>query len=182
MASLRRAATGSDEFWDAWDIAADCRASMEIKPSGAIGCSVGVAGGQLVVRSVERQLRNLDLRLKADCPWLELMVSVDWRQRHELLRLERPLPCRRCVWRQTPVAGLSNDRRVRRHAANANDGRCCRVQLASRPRHPARASLFFWTVRRGSMGTRIGWVFRYSAARPGRIRRRTRVSSEVAWR
>ena len=34
---------------------------------------------------------RLDLRLRADCPWLELICSVEWQQRHELLRLELPL-------------------------------------------------------------------------------------------
>ena len=34
---------------------------------------------------------RLDLRFRADCPWLELIASVDWRQRHELLRLELDL-------------------------------------------------------------------------------------------
>ena len=34
---------------------------------------------------------RLDLRLKADTPWLELICSIDWRQTHELLRLELPL-------------------------------------------------------------------------------------------
>ena len=34
---------------------------------------------------------RLDLRLKADTPWLELIFGIDWRQTHELLRLELPL-------------------------------------------------------------------------------------------
>ena len=34
---------------------------------------------------------RLDLRLKADTPWLELICSIDWRQTHELLRLDLPL-------------------------------------------------------------------------------------------
>jgi hypothetical protein len=34
---------------------------------------------------------RLDGRLLAGTPWLELVLSVDWRQRHELLRLEVPL-------------------------------------------------------------------------------------------
>ena len=33
----------------------------------------------------------MDLRVAADCRWLELRVSVDWRQRHELLRTGGPL-------------------------------------------------------------------------------------------
>ena len=34
---------------------------------------------------------RLDLRLKADTPWLELICSIDWCQTHELLRLDLPL-------------------------------------------------------------------------------------------
>ncbi|MGE4582763.1 MAG: glycoside hydrolase family 38 C-terminal domain-containing protein, partial [Synechococcus sp.] len=34
---------------------------------------------------------RLDLRLRADCPWVELVASVNWQQRHEVLRLEVPL-------------------------------------------------------------------------------------------
>jgi alpha-mannosidase len=52
--------------------------------------------GPLVAHLVlRRQLgascMRLDLRLKADTPWLELICSIDWRQTHELLRLELPL-------------------------------------------------------------------------------------------
>ena len=82
------------EFWDAWDIAADYREHpLEIKPSGAVQLlESGPLVAQLVVRyQLGSSCMRLDLRLKADCPWLELMVSVDWRQRHELLRLELPL-------------------------------------------------------------------------------------------
>ena len=82
------------EFWDAWDIAADYREHpLGIKPIGAVQL---LESGPLVAHLVVRyqfgvSVMRLDLRLKADCPWIELIVSVDWRQRHELLRLELPL-------------------------------------------------------------------------------------------
>ena len=82
------------EFWDAWDLAADYR-------SQALGvlCTDSLEWldqGPLVAHLVlRRQLgascMRLDLRLKADTPWLELICGIDWRQTHELLRLELPL-------------------------------------------------------------------------------------------
>ena len=42
---------------------------------------------------------RLDMRLQADSPWLELICSIDWSQRHELLRLELPLSPLRCATR-----------------------------------------------------------------------------------
>jgi len=38
-----------------------------------------------------RSALRLDVQLRAACPSLELQLQVDWRQRHELLRLEIPL-------------------------------------------------------------------------------------------
>ena len=37
-----------------------------------------------------RSALRLDVQLRAACPWLELQLQVNWRQRHELLRLEIP--------------------------------------------------------------------------------------------
>lgn len=82
------------EFWDAWDLAADYRS----QPLGVL-CTDSLEWldqGPLVAHVVlRRQLgascMRLDLRLKADTPWLELICGIDWRQTHELLRLELPL-------------------------------------------------------------------------------------------
>jgi Alpha-mannosidase len=40
----------------------------------------------------------VDLQLRADHPWLELICSIDWRQTHELLRLELPLKTTAVRW------------------------------------------------------------------------------------
>ena len=87
------------EFWDAWDLPEDYREhplalqpleSLELLEQGPLltHCCwrfrVGTSPGRL------------DLRVAADCRWLELRVSVHWRQRHELLRLEAPLAQRAC--------------------------------------------------------------------------------------
>jgi alpha-mannosidase len=82
------------EFWDAWDLAADYRSHpLEVQVSGP--CEL-LEHGPLVVHAVQRyrlgsSVMRLDMRLQADCPWLELICSIDWSQRHELLRLELPL-------------------------------------------------------------------------------------------
>ena len=82
------------EFWDAWDLAADYRS----QPLGVVSMESleWLDQGPLVAHLVLRRrlgasCMRLDLRLKADTPWLELICSIDWRQTHELLRLELPL-------------------------------------------------------------------------------------------
>jgi alpha-mannosidase len=82
------------EFWDAWDIAADYR-DHPLPLSWEQGPEL-VEQGPLCVRLVWRgrgggSALRLAVQLRAACPWLELHLSVDWRQRHELLRLEIPL-------------------------------------------------------------------------------------------
>ena len=82
------------EFWDAWDLAEDYR-----EHPMPVECTSGVEfleTGPLLAHAVLRyriglSAFRLDLRLRADCPWLELICSVEWQQRHELLRLELPL-------------------------------------------------------------------------------------------
>ena len=82
------------EFWDAWDIAADYRdhpLPLTWEPHGQVA-----ERGPLCTRLVWRgrcggSALRLDLQLRAASPWLELNLRVDWRQRHELLRLEIPL-------------------------------------------------------------------------------------------
>ena len=82
------------EFWDAWDIAADYRdhplplewdESPELAESGPL-CARLVWRGRCGLSPL-----RLDVQLRAASPWLELTLKVDWRQRHELLRLEIPL-------------------------------------------------------------------------------------------
>ena len=82
------------EFWDAWDIAADYRdhplplswePDVEVAEPGAL-CSRLVWRGRCGGSAL-----RLDVQLRAASPWLELSLRVDWRQRHELLRLEIPL-------------------------------------------------------------------------------------------
>jgi alpha-mannosidase len=88
------------EFWDAWDLAADYREQplpiqwqpglewVEQGPLCTQVCWRGHCGGSPL---------RLDGRLLAASPWFELVLRVDWQQRHELLRLELPLarPARR---------------------------------------------------------------------------------------
>ena len=82
------------EFWDAWDLAAEYRRHpLEVEVLEP--CQL-LERGPLVVHVVQRyrlgsSVMRLDMRLQADCPWIELICSIDWSQRHELLRLELPL-------------------------------------------------------------------------------------------
>ena len=98
-AQLRRY-RDAGEFWDAWDLAADYRdherpirweSGLHWREQGPL-CSQPSWRGQLGGSTL-----RLDGRLLAGCPWFELVLSVDWRQCHELLRFELPLaqPARR---------------------------------------------------------------------------------------
>jgi alpha-mannosidase len=49
---------------------------------------------------------RLEGRLLAGSPWLELVLSVDWRQRHELLRLEVPLRQQADRWAADTSGGV----------------------------------------------------------------------------
>ena len=82
------------EFWDAWDLAADYgehplpwtwQGVPSWRERGPL-CASFIWRGRF-----GRSRVRLEGRLLAGTPWLELMLSVDWRQRHELLRLELPL-------------------------------------------------------------------------------------------
>jgi alpha-mannosidase len=82
------------EFWDAWDLAADYRSHP--LPLQWHGEPELVEQGPLCTRLVWRgrcglSALRLDVQLRAASPWLELTLQVDWRQLHELLRLEIPL-------------------------------------------------------------------------------------------
>jgi alpha-mannosidase len=82
------------EFWDAWDLARDYRChplplhwdpTPEVAEAGPL-CARLLWRGRCGVSAL-----RLDVQLRAASPWLELILRVDWRQRHELLRLEIPL-------------------------------------------------------------------------------------------
>ena len=83
-----------DQFWDAWDLAADYRTHpLDLESEGSLQW---LERGPLVAHAVLRfraglSRIRLDLRLRADCRWLELIASIDWQQTHELLRLDLPL-------------------------------------------------------------------------------------------
>ena len=82
------------EFWDAWDLAANYRSQP--LPLRWDGPPELAETGPLCVRLVWRGLcgcspLRLDVVLRAASPYLELTLAVDWRQVHELLRLELPL-------------------------------------------------------------------------------------------
>jgi alpha-mannosidase len=82
------------EFWDAWDLAADY--AEHALPWTWQGVPAWRERGPLCASFVwrgrfGRSRVRLEGRLLAGTPWLELMLSIDWHQRHELLRLELPL-------------------------------------------------------------------------------------------
>jgi alpha-mannosidase len=82
------------EFWDAWDLAADYgEHSLGVEVLDGLQW---VEQGPLVAHLVLRRRfgtssLRIDLRLQANRPWLELICSTHWSQRHELLRLNMPL-------------------------------------------------------------------------------------------
>jgi alpha-mannosidase len=97
------------EFWDAWDIASDYRDqplpwSWEAGPEplgrGPICTELRWRG-----RCGSSPLQ-LTARLLAGCPWLELVLSLHWRQRHELLQLEIPLASATPRWAADTSAGV----------------------------------------------------------------------------
>jgi alpha-mannosidase len=97
------------EFWDAWDIAADHGAHP--LPWRWDGAPQWLERGPLCGRFVRRgrcggSAVRLEGRLLAGSPMLELTLSVDWRQRHELLRLEVPLARGALRWAADCPAGV----------------------------------------------------------------------------
>ncbi len=97
------------EFWDAWDLAADYREHpLDWSWQGA---PQWLETGPLCARFVWRgrcgeSPVRLDGRLLAGSPWLELVLSTQWRQRHELLRLEIPLAAPACRWAADTSGGV----------------------------------------------------------------------------
>jgi alpha-mannosidase len=115
------------EFWDAWDLAADYRQHplpLHWEP-GPVLAEVGPLCSRLVWygRCGASALR-LDLQLRASCPWLELNLRVDWRQRHELLRLELPLQHQAVRWAADTSGGV-----IERIAAAANPREASRWEV-----------------------------------------------------
>jgi alpha-mannosidase len=97
------------EFWDAWDLAAD-HADHPL-PWQWQGEPRWCERGPLCARfewhgRCGASAVRLDGRLLAGTPWLELIVSVHWRQRHELLRLEVPLRQRADRWAADTSGGV----------------------------------------------------------------------------
>ncbi|MBC1264606.1 alpha-mannosidase [Synechococcus sp. BSA11S] len=106
------------EFWDAWDLADDYRQHplpLDWEPGPALA-EVGPLCCRLVWRGrCGASALRLDLQLRAGCPWLDLTLRVDWRQRHELLRLELPLQHPAVRWAADTGAGV-----IERAAAATN--------------------------------------------------------------
>jgi alpha-mannosidase len=107
------------EFWDAWDLAADYR--QHPLPWRWQGLPELVEQGPLCVRFLWRgrcgaSSVRLDGRLLAGSPWLELTLAVDWRQRHELLRLELPLAAPASRWAADCSGGVIERPAVARSA------------------------------------------------------------------
>jgi alpha-mannosidase len=97
------------EFWDAWDIAADYRSHP--LPWQWEGAPEWVERGPLCCRFLWRgrcggSAVRLDGRLLAGSAALELVLSVDWCQRHELLQLELPLANPAIRWAADTAAGV----------------------------------------------------------------------------
>ncbi|MFM7635433.1 MAG: alpha-mannosidase [Cyanobacteriota bacterium] len=115
------------EFWDAWDIAANYPAyplpsPWEGRPQlldrGPLGVSFrwrGRWGGSTV---------QWHGRLLAGSPWLECWLAVDWRQRHELLRLELALAQPASRWAADTPGGV-----IERPAAALNPREQARWEL-----------------------------------------------------
>ncbi|MEB3265591.1 MAG: glycoside hydrolase family 38 C-terminal domain-containing protein [Cyanobacteriota bacterium] len=97
------------EFWDAWDISAEYRHHPLdwVWHEGPEWLERGPLCARFVCRSrIGASRLRLDGRLLAGSPWLELVLQVDWRQRHELLRLELPLAQPSPRWAADTPAGV----------------------------------------------------------------------------
>ncbi len=97
------------EFWDAWDLApADRRRSLPwLWQQAPEWIEAGPLCGRFRLRGrCGASPVRLEGRLLAGQPWLELVLSLDWRQRHELLRLEIPLASPAVRWAADTPAGV----------------------------------------------------------------------------
>jgi alpha-mannosidase len=97
------------EFWDAWDLTSDYAehpldwcwdGETQWAEQGPL-CASFVRRGRCGSSAV-----RLEGRLQAASPWLELVLSVDWRARHELLRLEIPLQQPAQRWAADTTGGV----------------------------------------------------------------------------
>ena len=114
---------------------------------------------------------RLDLRLKADTPWLELICSIDWRQTHEVLRLDLPLA--------TPAVRIAADTSggvIERPAEPVTAREQARWEVpviswfASQSAAPGGGMAVLLDGPQGvDWSSRTGWVFRCSAVQPGLI-------------
>ncbi|MFN9622043.1 MAG: alpha-mannosidase, partial [Cyanobacteriota bacterium] len=98
------------EFWDAWDLAPTYRDHPLpwIWDGEPQWLARGPLCGHVVWRGRCGQSPvRLDGRLLAGTPWFELVLRLDWRQRHELLRLQVPLASRACRWAADAPGGVS---------------------------------------------------------------------------
>jgi len=101
--------TDRGEFWDAWDLApADRRSPLSWQwDGGPEWIEAGSLCGRFRLRGrCGGSAVRLEGRLLAGQPWLELVLSLDWRQRHELLRLEVPLASPAVRWAADTPAGV----------------------------------------------------------------------------
>jgi alpha-mannosidase len=97
------------EFWDAWDLApADRRRPLPwLWQEAPEWIEAGPLCGRFRLRGrCGASPVRLEGRLLAGQPWLELVLSLDWRQRHELLRLEIPLASPAVRWAADTPAGV----------------------------------------------------------------------------
>ncbi len=97
------------EFWDAWDLAVDY--PQHPLPMAADWQLELVEQGPLVARvvlrsSIESSALRMDVLLRADSPAVELQVTIDWRQTHELLRVVCPLARSAVRWAADTSGGV----------------------------------------------------------------------------
>ena len=97
------------EFWDAWDLAVDYPQHqlpitgdwvLELAERGPLLARV------ILRRSIGDSSMRMDVLLRADSPYLELQLTVDWRQTHELLRLSCPLARPALRWAADTSGGV----------------------------------------------------------------------------
>ncbi len=97
------------EFWDAWDLATDyLQHPLPLPQRWQVEM---LEHGPLLARMVLRvcfddSTARMDLILRADTPWLELQLTIDWRQTHELLRLVCPLADSAVRWAADTSGGV----------------------------------------------------------------------------
>ena len=97
------------EFWDAWDLAADYL--QHPLPMDADWQLELVEQGPLVARvvlrsSIESSSLRMDVLLRADSPAVELQMTIDWHQNHELLRMVCPLSRSAVRWAADTSGGV----------------------------------------------------------------------------